>query len=244
LLWVTSTLTAVFVQWQCFWQSCISRTAILTPSQGFFNFVVYIRPRLIQFVKDRKKKKSQNNTCKLQDSCGSEILRVSGISSTNEPINEITNDTNIKMANSSSQQTDVDQDSHSYLTASNRRLHSSQSKVRFVGFALEDRRALSEDDNSMSDNFDDGENEELFGSVGSNGRSENGKEVAWETKLSHDSQEKTKAGESEPVDNMDIAKSEDNNESVRGAGVESDSEVEQIGSKGILGSDEARGSGK
>mmetsp|Transcript_23111 Transcript_23111/g.54574 ORF Transcript_23111/g.54574 Transcript_23111/m.54574 type:complete len:568 (+) Transcript_23111:271-1974(+) len=203
--------------------------AMLTPSQGFFNFVVYIRPRFIQFVKERKKKKSENNTCKLQDSCGSDILRVSGISSTNEPTNETTNDTNIKMTNSSSQQTDFDLDSNSYLTTSNRRLHSSQSKVRFVGFALEDRRAQSEDDNSMSDNFDDGENEELFGSVRSNGQSENGKEVTWETKLSQDSQEKTKAGESEPVDNMDIAKSEDNNESVRGVGVGSDSEVEESG---------------
>ncbi len=56
-----------------------SITAVLTPSQGFFNFLVYVRPRLIKKLEERKRKKEVERNSKL-GSFNSEILRVSGIS--------------------------------------------------------------------------------------------------------------------------------------------------------------------
>jgi hypothetical protein len=51
------------------------RTAIFTPSQGFFNFLVYIRPRVIKYFTARKK-----NRLGSTKGCCADILHVSGIS--------------------------------------------------------------------------------------------------------------------------------------------------------------------
>ncbi|VEU42293.1 unnamed protein product, partial [Pseudo-nitzschia multistriata] len=53
--------------------------AFLTPSQGFFNFLVYVRPRFLQYLKTRKSTRESS-----RKSTGSDIIRVSGLSSTNE----------------------------------------------------------------------------------------------------------------------------------------------------------------
>ena len=55
-------------------------TAVLTPSQGFFNFLVYVRPRLIKKLEERKRKKEAERNSKMGGSFNSEILHVSGIS--------------------------------------------------------------------------------------------------------------------------------------------------------------------
>ena len=55
-------------------------TAVLTPSQGFFNFLVYVRPRLIKKLEERKAKKKAERNSKMGGSFNSEMLHVSGIS--------------------------------------------------------------------------------------------------------------------------------------------------------------------
>lgn len=65
--------------------------AVFTPSQGFFNFLVYVRPRLIKFFEERKKKMAGKRNSKTGSSFNSEILHVSGISghgSSSEALNE------------------------------------------------------------------------------------------------------------------------------------------------------------
>jgi len=54
--------------------------AVFTPAQGFFNFLVYIRPRLIQYLEQRKKRKKGQRGSRTCSSFNSEILHVSGIS--------------------------------------------------------------------------------------------------------------------------------------------------------------------
>ena len=55
--------------------------AVFTPSQGFFNFLVYIRPRVIKYFQQRKKLKNRRPSCSNRDdSLSSNILHVSGIS--------------------------------------------------------------------------------------------------------------------------------------------------------------------
>jgi len=53
--------------------------ACFTPSQGFFNFLVYIRPRLIKYFAARKKRRNSRTHSK-SESLNSNILHVSGIS--------------------------------------------------------------------------------------------------------------------------------------------------------------------
>lgn len=53
--------------------------AVMTPSQGFFNFLVYIRPRLIKYLEKRKKKREKRSS-KNGSSFNSDILHVSGMS--------------------------------------------------------------------------------------------------------------------------------------------------------------------
>ena len=50
-------------------------TAVFTPSQGFFNFLVYIRPRLIKLYAQKKKRGRES-----VDSFNSNGIHVSGIS--------------------------------------------------------------------------------------------------------------------------------------------------------------------
>lgn len=54
--------------------------AVFTPSQGFFNFLVYVRPRLIKKLEERKKLVQGKRNSKLGGSFNSDILHVSGIS--------------------------------------------------------------------------------------------------------------------------------------------------------------------
>jgi len=55
--------------------------AVFTPSQGFFNFLVYIRPRVIKYFQQRKKLKNRRPSCSNRDdSISSNVLHVSGIS--------------------------------------------------------------------------------------------------------------------------------------------------------------------
>lgn len=51
--------------------------AVFTPTQGFFNFLVYVRPRAVKYISDRKIRKSARNSENM-----SQLLRVSGMSST------------------------------------------------------------------------------------------------------------------------------------------------------------------
>lgn len=54
--------------------------AVFTPSQGFFNFLVYVRPRLIKHFEEKKKKRQGRKNSKTGSSFNSDILHVSGIS--------------------------------------------------------------------------------------------------------------------------------------------------------------------
>jgi len=54
--------------------------AVFTPSQGFFNFLVYIRPRLLRFLEQRKKRREGRRNSRTGSSFNSDILHVSGIS--------------------------------------------------------------------------------------------------------------------------------------------------------------------
>jgi len=54
--------------------------AVFTPSQGFFNFLVYIRPRLLKFLEQRKKRREGRRNSRTGSSFNSDILHVSGIS--------------------------------------------------------------------------------------------------------------------------------------------------------------------
>lgn len=55
--------------------------AVFTPSQGFFNFTVYLRPRIIKYFQQRKKvKEGRPSGNRADDSLNSNFLRVSGIS--------------------------------------------------------------------------------------------------------------------------------------------------------------------
>jgi len=54
--------------------------AVFTPSQGFFNFLVYIRPRLLKFFEQRKKRREGRRNSRTGSSFNSDILHVSGIS--------------------------------------------------------------------------------------------------------------------------------------------------------------------
>jgi len=69
--------------------------AVFTPSQGFFNFLVYVRPRLIKLYEERKKKMAGKRNSKTGSSFNSDILHVSGISghgSSSEALNETRRD--------------------------------------------------------------------------------------------------------------------------------------------------------
>lgn len=64
--------------------------AVFTPSQGFFNFLVYVRPRLIKYFEERKKLKARRRPSKASNtpsSFSAELIRVSGVS-----INSSSND--------------------------------------------------------------------------------------------------------------------------------------------------------
>lgn len=60
----------------CFDHSTIIllHTAVFTPSQGFFNFLVYVRPRIIKHFAEKKKRRNSTT------SFNSNILHVSGVS--------------------------------------------------------------------------------------------------------------------------------------------------------------------
>jgi hypothetical protein len=65
--------------------------AIFTPSQGFFNFLVYIRPRRIRYLQEKKKRnRHTRNDSRNSTSFSSEMIRVSGMSNfstnTNDPL--------------------------------------------------------------------------------------------------------------------------------------------------------------
>lgn len=51
--------------------------AVFTPSQGFFNFLVYVRPRVIKYYQQRKKRSSATSC---NESLSSNALHVSGLS--------------------------------------------------------------------------------------------------------------------------------------------------------------------
>lgn len=63
--------------------------AVFTPSQGFFNFLVYVRPRLLKWLEKRKKKREGPRNSKTGSSFNSEILHVSGVSGVSSS-NEVT----------------------------------------------------------------------------------------------------------------------------------------------------------
>jgi hypothetical protein len=54
--------------------------AVFTPSQGFFNFLVYMRPRLIKYLEQRKKLREGRRNSRTGSSFNSDILHVSGMS--------------------------------------------------------------------------------------------------------------------------------------------------------------------
>ena len=58
----------------CFVFLFFLHTAVFTPSQGFFNFLVYVRPRIIKHYAEKKKRRNSTN------SFNSNILHVSGVS--------------------------------------------------------------------------------------------------------------------------------------------------------------------
>lgn len=66
--------------------------AIFTPSQGFFNFLVYIRPRLIKAYEKRKKKRRERTSSGNDSTFNSNAFHVSGISASSA--NEVTNERN------------------------------------------------------------------------------------------------------------------------------------------------------
>jgi len=61
--------------------------AIFTPSQGFFNFLVYIRPRVIKHFTARKKSRLDSQIDSSKKSCAN-ILHVSGMSEENPTIEQ------------------------------------------------------------------------------------------------------------------------------------------------------------
>ena len=58
--------------------------AVFTPSQGFFNFLVYVRPRLIKYFEAQRKKREGRRNSRTASSFNSDILHVSGMDSSNE----------------------------------------------------------------------------------------------------------------------------------------------------------------
>ena len=54
---------------------------MLTPSQGFFNFLVYVRPRIIKHFADKKKAQEKRTKSKIAASEASGVLHVSGFDS-------------------------------------------------------------------------------------------------------------------------------------------------------------------
>jgi len=103
--------------------------AVFTPSQGFFNFLVYVRPRLIKYFETRKKiRKNKKDSKGGSSSFNSDILHVSGISgvsSSNEVSGEIQN-------RNASTQSDIDL-SEPFTT----------SKVRFAASGADDKKRNS-----------------------------------------------------------------------------------------------------
>jgi len=60
--------------------------AVFTPSQGFFNFLVYVRPRIIKHFAQKKKQREGKRNSKTGSSFNSDILHVSGISGASSSI--------------------------------------------------------------------------------------------------------------------------------------------------------------
>lgn len=55
--------------------------AMITPSQGFFNFLVYVRPRIIKHFADKKKAQEKRTKSQMAASEASGVLHVSGFDS-------------------------------------------------------------------------------------------------------------------------------------------------------------------
>jgi len=66
--------------------------AVFTPSQGFFNFLVYIRPRLIKYFEQKNKLRKGRRNSRNGGSFNSDILHVSGVSGGSSSNEVIAND--------------------------------------------------------------------------------------------------------------------------------------------------------
>jgi len=76
-----------------------STTAIFTPSQGFFNFLVYIRPRILKYFAVQKKKKDAIKKRKAGEAAAScistvSMVHVSGVEEKEVASNSVSNNDN------------------------------------------------------------------------------------------------------------------------------------------------------
>jgi len=70
--------------------------AAFTPSQGFFNFLVYVRPRIVKAYEKRKKKRRESRTSSGDESrFSSNVFHVSGISASSEVANDRNRDISV-----------------------------------------------------------------------------------------------------------------------------------------------------